>query len=80
MDFCAKRYDLAVRDVLLSPANGFINYAVKYFNSKSVNVDTSNSANLLSELLMVRDGLLELPNNIINSEELQDMIECVCTT
>ena len=80
VDFCAKRYDLAVRDVLLSPANGFINYAVKYFNSKSVNVDTSNSANFLSELLMVRDGLLELPNNIINSEELQDMIEFVCTT
>ena len=80
VDFCAHRFGFAVRDILLSPLSGFINCVVKYFNSKSVDVATLNSANLLSELIMIRDGLLETSNYAINPEELQSMIEFVCTT
>ena len=64
-------------DILLSPVNGFINCAVNCFHKKSVSFETLKSANLLSRLLMVRDGLLEIPNSIINLEELQCLIEFV---
>ena len=57
-DFCAKQYDFVARDILFSPVNGFINCAIKYFINKSVDSNTLNSANLLLELLMVRDNLL----------------------
>ena len=47
--------------------NGLINCAVKYFIIKSVDSHTPNSANLLLELLMVRDGLFYISNNVIGS-------------
>ena len=79
-DFCVKRFDFAVSNILLSPMNGLINCAVAHFNTKTVDNVASNSANLLSELLMVGDGLFEIPNNLINSDELQCMIEFISTT
>ena len=77
VDFCANQLGLSTSDILLSPVSGFINYALNCFHEKSVSFETLNSANLLSELLMVRDGLLEIPNSIINLEELQCLIEIV---
>jgi hypothetical protein len=78
--FCAKRYDFVVRDILFSPVNGFINCAVTFFINKSVDSNTSNSANILVELPMVIDVLLEMSDNVINSEDLQCLIEFICTT
>jgi hypothetical protein len=79
-DFCAKRYDLDVLETLYSPVNGFINCAVKYFIDRPVDSNNLNSANLLLELRMVRDDLLEISNNVINSEDLQCLIEFICSS
>jgi hypothetical protein len=46
-DFCAKRYDFDVLDILFSSVNGFFNCAVNISINKSVDSDTLNSANLL---------------------------------
>ena len=55
------RNDCDVHDVLFSPL-----CSVKYFNIKSVDSNTLNSANLLLELLIIRDDLLESSNNVNN--------------
>jgi hypothetical protein len=75
---CAKRYDFVGRDLLFSFVNGLINCAVKLFINKSVDSYTLNSANLLLELLVVRDGLLHISDNVIISDDLQWMIEFFC--
>ena len=59
--------------MMFNPVNGYINGAVKYFVDKSVDPSTLNSANLLSELLMVRDKYI-CSNSEISSEDLQCLI------
>ena len=74
----AKQYEFAVRDLMFSSVNGFINYAVKYFINKSVNSHTLNSANLLLEFLIVWDDLFQISNNVIySSDDLQCLIEFI---
>jgi hypothetical protein len=65
---------------VFSSVNGFINCTVKYFVKKSVNFNTLNSANLFLEFLMVRDDLLQISDNVISSDDLQCLIEFICTS
>ena len=69
-----------MRDILFSPVNGFINNCVvNYFINKSVDFSTSNSAYLFLVLLMVRKDSLAISNIVINSVDLQCLIEFICT-
>ena len=64
---------------MFSSVNSFINCAVKYFINKSVNSHTLNSTNLFLELLVVRDDVLEISDNVISADDLQCLIEFICT-
>ena len=49
------------------------------FVFKSTDELMCSSANLLLELLMVRDGMFEFPSEMFARDELQCMIEHICT-
>ena len=63
---CAKRHNFDIRHLLFSSANGLFNCTVKYCISKWFDSNTlRHSANLLLELLMDRDDLSEMSNNLV---------------
>ena len=72
--FCLKRYNCTYNSFLHSSINRIIN--IHYNNS--IEDSTFSTANLLSELVNIRDGLLELSINL-NAEELSHIINYVCT-
>jgi hypothetical protein len=59
---------------------GSINTVINSFFFNSVDESMRGSANLLLELLMIRDGLVKLPSGMFSSAELKCIIDYVCTS
>lgn len=76
MLFCMQRYNCSLSDLLY----GSINAVISSFFFNSVDVSMRESANLLLESLMIRDGLMKLPTGMFSSDELQCIIDYVCTS
>ena len=73
--FCFKRYNVIYNNFLF----GSVNSTVSSFCSQLIDDSTSSTANLLSELICVRDGLYDIAVNF-TKEELMSIIESVCTS
>ena len=69
--FCTQRYKCSLRELLY----GSVNEVINSFVFKSTDELMCSSANLLLELLMVRDGMFELPSDMFARDELQCMID-----
>ena len=75
MLFCTLQYQCSLRELLY----GSVNEVINSFVFKSTDELMFSSANLLLELLMVRDGMFEFPSEMFARDELQCMIEHICT-
>ena len=73
--FCTQRYKLSVHDVINSPVDGLINSFV--FNS--VDYETHIVANLLIELILLRDHAFCFSNGFsLTYNELDEIIKYIC--
>ena len=73
--YCFKRYNCTYNDLLFGSVNSIVNS----FCLKSIDDSTFSTANLLSELICVRDGLCDIAINF-TKEELLSIIDNVCTS
>ena len=71
--FCSRRYCCSVYDMLLSPTA----FRIRSYVSGVISKEESSLANLLRELLSIRDGIFSLPRDHMSSEEIQIMIDTV---
>jgi len=72
--YCLKRYNCTYNSFL----HGSINRIINMYHNISIEDSTYSTANLLSELINIRDGFLETSIHFSN-EELSYMIDKVCT-
>jgi hypothetical protein len=72
--YCLKRYNCTYNSFL----HGSINRIINMHHNNSIEDSTYSTANLLSELINIRDGFLETSIHFSN-EELSFMIDKVCT-
>jgi hypothetical protein len=73
--FCSQRYQRSVHDVVNNPADSFIN--LLFYNS--IDSEINVVANLVSELIMLRDKVLSLSNGIsLSFDELVFIINYIC--
>lgn len=57
---------------------GPVSSIINLYCTNSIDYDTFSTANLLSELISVRDGLYDIPINL-SKEDLLYIIEYICT-
>jgi hypothetical protein len=70
------RYDISLHDVF----NGtFAKYIYAYVQRMYSTV-ASTSVEFLLETINLRDGLLVLPDNSLTFNEIEDIINFICTT
>lgn len=73
--FCTQRYERSIQYVINNPINGLINS----FAFNSVSYETHTAANLLSELLMLRDRVFCFSDGFFMSDnELNEIISYTC--
>jgi hypothetical protein len=72
--YCLKRYNCTYNNFLFGSVNSIINL----YCTNSIDDSTFSIANLLSELISVRDGLYDIPINL-TKEDLMCIIENICT-
>ena len=74
--FCAQRYHRSISDIVYNPNNS---NCISAFAHNSVDYETHTAANLLTELLMLRDHAFYFSNDFsLSQEELNDMIIYIC--
>ena len=73
--YCLNRYNCTYNSFLCDSVNRIINC----YYSNSIEDSTFCTANLLIELISVRDGICEIAIDL-NKEELQFIIDNVCTS
>ena len=73
--YCLNRYNCTFNSFLCDSVNRIINC----YYSNSIEDSTFCTANLLIELISVRDGICEIAIDL-NKEELQFIIDNVCTS
>jgi hypothetical protein len=76
VSFCMRRYCRTLHDLMNLPSR----QVILSFLNNSIDTPICNSANFVSELLLLREGTLELSSPpAFSYEELQNIIEYVCT-
>ena len=75
ISFCTYRYDCSLFDVLY----GSINNTVHSYVADSVSDINLCYGNFLTELIMIRDGILSISDNI-TTDELNIIIDFICTS
>ena len=75
ISFCTYRYDCSLFDLLY----GLINNTVHSYVADSVSDINLCYGNFLTELIMIRDGILSISDNI-TTDELNIIIDFICTS
>ncbi len=75
VSFCMQRYDISVLDVF----NGAFAGSIHVFVRNSYDAHTLALANLLGELLQLRDGALELPLSQLSIGDINAIIDFICS-
>ena len=76
VSFCMSRYDISLFEVF----NGTFAKLIYAYAQRLYNTATLASAEFLIETINLRDGLLVLSDNGLTFNEINDIIDFICTS
>jgi hypothetical protein len=75
--YCARRYGCRLYNILRGPANGN-KRRISSFVFNATDSESSGLANLLQELISIRDNELALPRDSLSERDINDVITTIC--